>query len=224
MPSNTQTAFERKSWADTSKGHPRSGPGSTLRRTRRLRRALPGLFRDYGVRTFLDVPCGDWNWMQAVDLSGVDYIGGDISGEVIDTVQHTFAGPGRRFQRIDLANDPLPRADMIMVRECLIHLTDPVRWQVLENIARSDISYLLLTIDLVDENLPLDRDGDHQNFNPMLAPFHFPTPVAVIPETADDLDLAVLGAADAGPWKRARAMGLWSAAQIQAVLATRPDR
>lgn len=224
MPSDTQAAFEQKTWADTSKGHPRSGPGSTLRRTRRLRRALPGLFRDHSVKTFLDVPCGDWNWMQAVDLSGVDYIGGDISGEVIDAVQQTFGGKGRRFQRIDLANDPLPQADMIMVRECLIHLTDPVRWQVLENIARAGIPHMLLTIDLVDKNIPLDRDGDHQNFNPMLAPFHFPTPIALIPETADDMDLTVLGPANAGPWKRQRAMGLWSIEQIQAVLAARPDQ
>ncbi|MBL4626653.1 MAG: class I SAM-dependent methyltransferase [Roseicyclus sp.] len=217
-----QNVFEKKTWADEEKGKPRSGPGSTIRRTRRLRRALPGLFRDLGTKVFLDAPCGDWNWMTAVDLSGVKYIGGDISKELVDQVKAEFRGPGRRFMHLDLATSKLPKCDMIMVRECLIHLIDPVRWQVIKNIHKAKIPYLLLTMDLVDRNIPLSENGQHRNFNPMMAPFNFPTPERYIAESSDDLDLDDLTAADVGPWKRRRAMGLWTHAQLGEVLEARP--
>jgi len=221
MRRELQQVFETKTWADDDKGKPRSGSGSTLRRTRRLRRALPGLLRDYGVKTFLDAPCGDWTWMSAVDLTGVKYIGGDISKELVDDVKAEFGGTGRRFVHLDLASDKLPKCDMIMVRECLIHLVDPVRWAVIENIHKAKIPYLLLTVDLIDTNIPLEQNGQHRNFNPMLAPFNFPAPVHHIPESHDVLDLADLTAADAGPWKRRRTMGLWTHAQLAEVLAAR---
>lgn len=222
MDRKLQDAFEKKTWADEEKGKPRSGAGSTLRRTRRLRRALPGLFRDYNVKTFLDAPCGDWHWMQAVDLSGVKYIGGDISKEVIDDVKAEHGGKDRKFMHLDLATSKLPKCDMIMVRECLIHLTDPYRWDVIANIHKAKIPYLLLTMDLVDENIPLEVNGDHRNFNPMLAPFNFPAPVHHVPESSDEVALDVLTPANVGPWKRIRAMGLWSHEQLGEVLKGRP--
>jgi hypothetical protein len=35
---------------------------------------LPALWRDLGVASILDIPCGDFAWMQQVDLSGFRYI------------------------------------------------------------------------------------------------------------------------------------------------------
>lgn len=217
-----QDAFEKKTWAQEDKGKPRSGSGSTLRRTRRLRRALPGLFKDFGVKTFLDAPCGDWNWMCEVDLTGVNYIGGDISKELIDGVRKEHAGPKRKFLHLDLATSKLPKCDMIMVRECLMHLTDSFRWDVIANIHKAKIPHLLMTMDLVEANIPLTQNGSHQNYNPMEAPFNFPEPVRYIAESSDQVDLSERVPADAGPWKRPRVMGLWSHAQLGEVLENRP--
>lgn len=223
MDRKLQDAFETKTWAQEDKDKPRSGPGSTLRRTKRLRRALPGLLKDYDVKTFLDAPCGDWNWMSAVNLDGVKYIGGDISKELIAEVKAEHGGEGRKFMHLDLASSKLPKCDMIMVRECLIHLTDEVRWEVIANIHKAKIPHLLLTVDLVDENIPLTENGQHANFNPMIAPFNFPDPVHHVPESSDQVSLYDLTAADVGPWKRRRVMGLWSHAQLGEVLKGRPS-
>ncbi len=222
MVSDLQDVFEKKTWAQEDKDKPRSGPGSTLVRTRRLRRALPGLFRDYKVKTFLDAACGDWNWMSAVDLTGVKYIGSDISKELIEEVKEKHAGKDRRFMHLDAASGKLPKCDMIMVRECLIHLTDPVRWAVIANVYAAKIPYLLLTVDLVDENIPLEEDGQHRNFNPMMAPFNFPDPVHHISESSADLSMDDLTPAGVGPWKRRRVMALWSHEQLGEVLKGRP--
>ena len=68
--------FEDNSWDDAES---RSGPGSNLAGTEMVRRSLPGLLRKYGVRTFLDAPCGDLYWMrEIVEAADLRYIGADI--------------------------------------------------------------------------------------------------------------------------------------------------
>lgn len=49
--------------------------------------------------TFFDVPCGDWLWMQTVNLTGVQYFGGDITNITIqknrqcfEEITYTFTG------------------------------------------------------------------------------------------------------------------------------------
>src|SRR5579885_1138281 len=47
-----------------------SGLGSELSATERVREELPKIVREFGVRSMLDIPCGDFHWMRQVDLSG----------------------------------------------------------------------------------------------------------------------------------------------------------
>jgi hypothetical protein len=53
--------------------HPESvsGAAATLGETAVLRDALPQVFAALRVKTLLDIPCGDFHWMQLVD-SDVD--------------------------------------------------------------------------------------------------------------------------------------------------------
>jgi len=50
----------------------RSGTGSSLEQTAQLRRELPRLIAETGVRRFLDAPCGDCNWIAELDWSTTD--------------------------------------------------------------------------------------------------------------------------------------------------------
>jgi hypothetical protein len=61
--------YEQNIWGDRES---RSGSASNLKSTERLRAELPALLRDLGVRSLLDIPCGDWVWMQHVDLSTIE--------------------------------------------------------------------------------------------------------------------------------------------------------
>ncbi len=58
-------AYDTYQWGSQES---RSGQGSELAATENLRAYLPELFERLNVRTFLDAPCGDWNWMREVDL------------------------------------------------------------------------------------------------------------------------------------------------------------
>ncbi|MDR1323847.1 MAG: class I SAM-dependent methyltransferase, partial [Candidatus Margulisbacteria bacterium] len=59
----------------------RSGGGSEVDATKTIRKTLPKLWKKYKIKTFLDVPCGDYNWMKEIDKSTITYIGGDIVQE-----------------------------------------------------------------------------------------------------------------------------------------------
>ena len=47
-----------------------SGRGSDPAHTRSVTQQLPQVLRQLGVKSILDVPCGDFAWMQHVDLAG----------------------------------------------------------------------------------------------------------------------------------------------------------
>jgi len=211
MRDNLRSVFETKSWAGKSCAHPRSGPGSDMATTERLRAALPGLFARHQVKTLIDAPCGDWFWMQAVDLSGITYIGGDISGALIADNQARFARPGVEFRHLDITSDPLPSGDLFLCRDCLFHLKFWLRWKFFENFVASENRLLLLTMHHVTENQPVLANGGFKRFNPTLAPFNLPAPVEIITETPDGT-----------PPAEARSLGLWSREQIADALARRP--
>ena len=44
-----------------------SGTGSSLAATEVVRTVLPQIVSGFGITTLLDVPCGDFNWMQHLD-------------------------------------------------------------------------------------------------------------------------------------------------------------
>jgi len=164
----------------------RSGEGSSAEAARHLVRELPGLLRRFGVASVLDVPCGDFNWMHDVHLDGVDYVGGDIVPDLIARNQAEFERPGRRFLVLDLVEGPLPRADLVLSRDCFIHLTLPMIFSALGKIVDSGASYLLTSHfpwrEIVN-NYDIDEilvGGRRVNFE--VAPFGLPHPLASIPE------------------------------------------
>jgi len=187
--------------------------------THNLRMALPRIFEHYGVRTFLDAPCGDWFWMQHVDLTGLDYIGADISKEVVDANIAQFSRAGVSFLHLDITSDKLPDADLMLCRDCLMHLRHPMRWAFLENFVASGCRYLLTTVHHVRQNEQLPINGDFRRFNPMVAPFKLPSALEMIPETADTLPDEVLQGRVAA--RDHRSVGLWSRDQIVEALSGR---
>ncbi len=166
--------FDNKVWGDHQTV---SGPGSTLEYTANLRRELPMLFDRFAIRSVLDAPCGDMNWMKPVLSSRpfLDYTGGDI---VKGLVQQNTKAHGRkniRFLELDLTKDALPKADLMICRDCMIHLPQAQIFDVLRNFKKSGIGYLLATTYIVDDNF--NTDIPMGNFFPidlMAPPYNFP--------------------------------------------------
>jgi len=221
MRGSLRDAFEARDWSGR-KVPSRSGAGSTLAATGAVRAALPGIFDRYSVRRFLDAPCGDWFWMRETDLAGFEYIGGDISLEVIDGVRAAYQAPGRSFVHLDITSDPLPAVDMVMCRDCLFHLKWWLRWRFFRNFVESGIPWLLTTMHHTPVNRRLRKNGGFAPFNPWVDPLTPPAPVESFSETGT-LDLSP-GALATAAGRLQRSMGIWSRAQVIEALERRADK
>jgi len=186
MREDLQKIFEHRDWSRGTEGVSKSGFNASLRSTKRLRAAFPALFADYQIKRFVDAPCGDFFWMQHVDLTGIEYWGLEISKTLNDFNQQ-FASPMRHFALGDITSDPLPAADLLMVRDCLVHLQFDMRWAFFENFVASGITWLLITSWIRPDNRWVYKNGGEKSFNMMAAPFSFPAPERFILETADRL-------------------------------------
>ncbi len=169
----------RNAWGDDESV---SGRGSTMARTEAVRRELPPLLASIGARSLLDAPCGDFNWMRHVDLGSIAYVGVDVVPALVESNRRRYGSPDREFLRLDLVRDPLPRADVVLCRDCLIHLSLADAAAALANIRRSGARWLLATThERERENIDTPTGG-FRPLNLRHAPFHLPAPSALITE------------------------------------------
>jgi hypothetical protein len=171
--------FAARVWGD---GETVSGPGSTLEYTAAFRDDLARLLRELGTRTLLDAPCGDFNWMGEV-ASGIErYLGADIVADLIRRNQLRHAHPARTFLHLDITSDELPRADVILCRDGLVHFSLADIHAALGCIKRSGSTYLLTTTftgPRENEDIPT---GYWRPLNLERPPFNFPPPLRLIDE------------------------------------------
>jgi hypothetical protein len=174
--------YEKNLWSSEES---RSGTGSTLLETETLRKGIPALLEEIGAHSLLDIPCGDFRWLSEVSL-GVAYTGADIVGELVAANNRQFGSDTRGFIQLDLTRDLLPKADVVLCRDCLVHLSfDNIR-RALMNIKDSGSGYLLTTNFPGTETNHDIADGDWRPLNFELAPFDFPPPYRTIVENCEE--------------------------------------
>jgi SAM-dependent methyltransferase len=100
-----------------------SGPGSDLVHTTTIRKELPVLVAQLRVSSILDIPCGDFNWMETVNLGSCKYIGADVVEELVNRNNQQYASNGRKFIKLNIVNDELPTVDLILCRDLFVHLS-----------------------------------------------------------------------------------------------------
>jgi hypothetical protein len=160
---------------------------------------------DLGIATLLDAPCGDASWIGALGLRQ-HYIGVDIVPALIaELAQRAATGAiAGEFHLADITADPLPAADAILCRDCLVHLSFANIAQALRNFARSGARYLIATTFTGwQENRDIE-DGDWRPLNLQARPFGFPAALALLDEHCAE---AEGGYAD-------KCLGVWRLADI----------
>ncbi|MCB8836481.1 bifunctional 2-polyprenyl-6-hydroxyphenol methylase/3-demethylubiquinol 3-O-methyltransferase UbiG [Aurantimonas sp. VKM B-3413] len=151
-----------------------SGAGSTVRYTEPLRPRLQEVLRALKVRRFLDAPCGDFNWMKHLDLTGIHYVGLDIVDQVIVENIEKYARPDVEFAVSDITKDPLPESDLMLCRDVLLHLPFAAIADLFRNILENNIQNLLISNYTVQPNKDLSTPGSARLVNLNLYPFEFP--------------------------------------------------
>lgn len=168
-----------------------SGYGSDLANTENIRRAFPNIIKEFGIKSMLDAPCGDFNWMKHVDIGDTRYVGGDIVTPLVERNRTQFSNERREFLRLDITTDALPLVDLIFCRDCFFHLSFADISKALKNFERSGAKFLMTTTLFTDvPNLDIPT-GAFRPLSLRTPPFRFPNPLQTVPENEPDKYMGV---------------------------------
>jgi SAM-dependent methyltransferase len=161
-----------------------SGEGSSLEATAVLQREIPKLIKNFEIKSILDAPCGDLNWMKEVLDSSFDYTGADISKSVIMNNKKRF--PQYKFLHLDAVEEIPKSYDLILCRDLLVHLPLDEAMKVIQNFSNSGSKYLLTTT-FFDRKRNEDFEYtpkivQWRPLNLALPPFEFALPLSLIVE------------------------------------------
>jgi hypothetical protein len=188
--------YRRHHWSGSESA---SGAGASLDQTHELRRWLPALLRELRVATMLDLPCGDYGWMRALELPVERYIGADLLPEIVEPLAGAFGDDRREFRVLDLTRDRLPPADLLLCRDCLVHLSYADIRRALGNAVDSGIPFILTTTFPGCEPNEDIATGDWRVIDLERAPFHLPVPMRILNE----------GCTEGGGVFADKSLGLW---------------
>jgi hypothetical protein len=186
-----------------------SGSGSDRDQTNIIASEIPNILKRHNIKSILDIPSGDFNWMQEIDLSGISYIGADIVNEIVVENVEKYSESNIRFLRLNLLTDSLPDADLILCRDCLVHFSYSDIQRALNNICSTNADYLLATTFPERKTNNDIATGQWRPLNLQANPFYFPAPIALINEGCTERD---------GRYQD-KSLGLWSISQLRECLA-----
>ena len=159
-----------------------SGLGSEIKNTINIQNEIIKIINKYNIKTILDAPCGDFNWIKNILNDDLNYLGGDIVKDLIEKNLSEYKKDNINFKQLDIISDDLPDADLLICRDCLIHLSFKSINLFFKNIKKSNIKLLLLTsYKLKDPNkkiINLDiPDGEFREIDLTEPPFNLPSPI-----------------------------------------------
>jgi SAM-dependent methyltransferase len=182
-----------------------SGPGSEVHQTMEVRDAVRRVLENYKVESVIDAGCGDFNWQRHVPGLGghIHYLGIDVVPDLIVLNRRRHANACTQFACLDITCSPLPQADLVICRDCLVHLGTAHVEACLKSIAASGSKYLLATTyPGVESNSDID-DGAWRAINLSAPPF-------CLPESIDFFDTNYGDNGD----PPGNGLGLWSVASV----------
>ncbi len=192
--------YEKNIWGNAESA---SGTGSTLHETVIIRSKLIDVIKQFNIKTMLDIPCGDFNWMKlVVNEIDIHYTGGDIVGKIIKRNKEQYATSQCNFEQFDVVNDLLPYSDLIFCRDCLVHFSNEMIKKALANIKNSKSKYFITTT-FPDHNNNEDIvTGYWRPLNLEKPPFSLPSPLLIIKEMHPE------------PLYEDKSLGLWRVSDL----------
>jgi len=165
--------YETNAWRGVES---RSGPGSGPIATRHLARVLPPLCSILGVKSVLDVGCGDGYWMP--DLPG--YLGVDVAWPAIEAASKR--NPGRRYRCIDIRRVPVGHFDLVFTRDAMQHLSLSEGVELLRAITEAvRPTWLMASTYQGGENVDIET-GDAYSPDLTAEPFNLGKPEQLMPD------------------------------------------
>src|SRR5689334_13257574 len=134
---------------------------------------LQNFLRDRQIRSVVDLGCGDWQFSQYIDWSGIQYTGVDLVPSVVEQNQARFAKSNVRFQLYDGDFSRLPRADLLIAKDVLQHWSNKTVHEFLPTLQRYPYSLITNCINPRGPTRNIDiPDGGYRYLDLRLPPFN----------------------------------------------------
>ena len=166
----------------------RSGLGSEIKNTKEVLKALKKIIKEYNIRSIIDIPCGDFNWMSKMDMNKIDYKGYDIVRPVIIDNNKKFKKNNINIYNSDITTYRLGKGDLMFVRACLVHFSFEDITKSIFRIKQSGSKYLMSTSFVnLEKNIDI-YSADWRPINLEKEPFNFPKPIVTINEKCQEMN------------------------------------
>lgn len=166
--------YSKKLWGANENGVGWSGAGSDFGSTPVYRKFLQDFLKTYAIKSVVDVGCGDWEFSRYIDWQGIEYLGVDVVESVLIKDKILFGTATIHFRKMDVLQDELPKADLLICKDVLQHLTNEDILQIIPQLSR--YKYCLITNDVHAEtgssNNPTITRGDYRPIDLTKAPFN----------------------------------------------------
>jgi hypothetical protein len=189
--------YNRNTWKGVES---KSGIGSSKDITRSLLHQLEHTMMHYNIRTMIDAPCGDFNWMSEMRYRLDSYIGIDIVPQLIENNNANYGNEVRKFICADIVGTPVPTAQLILCRDGLVHLRLKDAKRALNNFKLSGNQYLLVTTFPKLKRNAMSFSGSWRPLNMEKSPFGFPKPLEMLLDCKGD-DRSIVGDKKLGLWR-----------------------
>ena len=138
-----------------------SGYGSAVQSTTTYRHVLETFIRLNGVRTVLDLACGDWQFSKFMPWAsyGISYLGLDVSDYIIEVNTAAYTSDHCKFGVI---NDPselseLGPFDLVICKDAMQHMPNDTINQYLDKFEKIG-RHCLITNDIYPNGIGLNHD------------------------------------------------------------------
>jgi len=114
-----------------------SGQGSSPEFTKKYEAFVVNFIENNNIHTLVDLGSGDFQVARRIIKQcsrKLNYIGCDIAQNLISYNIATFSQPNIQFKCLDMICDPLPKGDLVLIREVLQHLSNKQAIAALGNI------------------------------------------------------------------------------------------
>ena len=130
-----------------------SGPGSDPELCKNYIAFLQEFFKENNIQSIVDCGCGDWQFSQYMDFSGIDYQGFDVAAFVVSQNNARFQKENVHFHLYDGDFLQLPAADLLICKDVLQHLDNQRIQTFIRQLPR--FKFAILTNDICDPTNPL---------------------------------------------------------------------
>lgn len=143
ISSHFENIYNRRVWG--RHGNTLSGRGSSNAFTNNDSKFISKIISDKKIKSIVDV-CGDFAWQHKfLEKYKGRYLGVDVCKFCLNIIPNSIKSTNITFQQLDICHDNIPRSDLFICRDVLIHLDHDDILKFFHLLKKSKTKWLIVT-------------------------------------------------------------------------------